>query len=347
MNTKEKALIERIASEVVPFSTEGIQVRVRKKGKLVGDIEVGKTYKYYDLASLTKIIFANSALMMLVESKKLNLNEEVAATLPWFVYRNIIIRSLLTHTAGMTWWKPIYKKVPLRKPVNERWEALKKILNSEKPKRQSKAVYSDLDYFLIGFIIESKFGMPLSMAWHEVQDKLELSGMHFNLLNKPKYSRNLYAPTESCPWRKEVLRGEVHDDNTWALGGVSSHAGLFGSMDEVDEWLQSMRASYKGRGLLKAATVKQFWTRAIPKSRGDWALGYMMPSKVSSSGKYFSKESVGHTGFTGTSIWYDPKADFSVTILSNRVHPTRDNSTFVKKRPIIHDWCWELFNGSK
>jgi len=346
MNQKEKALRERLISEVVPHATEGLVLRVRKNGRIVADLSVGKTYRYYDLASLTKIVFTNTALMMLCESGRLSLNEHVQEVLPWFQHRNIIIRSLLNHTAGLTWWKPIYKKVPLKKSVNERWEVLKNILNSEKPRGTGRAVYSDLDYFLLAFILERKWERPLESIWTQVQDQLQLSNLHFNVANRPLFSRKFYAPTEDCPWRKKILRGEVHDDNTWALGGVSSHAGLFGSLDGVDDWFEKMRKSFRGKGPLDKAVLRKFWTRSLPSRRGDWALGYMMPSPESSAGRYFSKYSVGHTGFTGTSLWYDPQSDFSVILLSNRVHPTRNHATFVKKRPLIHDWCWELFNES-
>jgi serine-type D-Ala-D-Ala carboxypeptidase len=348
MNSKEKSLQKFLRSEVVPDSTEGVAVRVRKGGRIVADVKAGKTYKYYDLASLTKIIFTNSAMMIAHDREQFRLNQSIDKELPWFRFRNIIIKDIMSHSAGMTWWKPIYKQMSSKLSVSERWELLKKILNSEKPKKQKQAVYSDLDYFLLAFFMEKIYQKPLLDIWSDVQGKLELSGLHFCVGNQPKFSRNLYAPTESCPWRKKTLRGEVHDDNTWSLGGVSSHAGLFGSIDEVDEWFLSMRASYFNKGPIASKTLKKFWSRAIPSSKGDWALGYMMPSKghgsFSSAGKYFSKKSIGHTGFTGTSFWYDPVDDFSVTVLSNRVHPTRNNSKFIKLRPIIHDLCWELFN---
>ncbi len=347
-NTKEEALKERLTSVVVPATTEGLVIRVRKDGRTVADLQVGKTYKYYDLASLTKIIFANSALMMLFESGKLDLRESIHNSLPWLKFRNIIIKELLTHSAGLSWWKPLYKIIKATPKhqlpnIENNWEQLKKILNSEKPKKLSKAVYSDLDYFVLGFLLQRKFEKPLLSIWAEVQDHLGLSGMHFNTFNHSQFSKSSYAPTESCPWRKKILQGEVHDDNTWALGGVSTHAGLFGSLDQVDEWFLKMRSSYLGRGPLKKQTLKTFWSRSLPENAGDWALGYMMPSANSSAGRRFSKSSVGHTGFTGTSFWYDLKKDFAVIMLSNRVHPTRENTMFVNKRAIIHDWCYELF----
>lgn len=339
-----------IRDNVVPLATEGVRIRVRKQGQLKADVRVGKTYRYYDLASLTKIIFTNTALMNLHQHEQLKLNENLGSTLFWYKYRNIIVQNLLNHSAGLTWWKPIYQylqkfsKNPTQPNKNVVWEELKEILNSERPNRPGKSVYSDLDYFLLGYLLEQKYQKPLLNIWMELQKDFKLSpDLHFNALNKPKFKRALYAPTERCPWRKKVLRGEVHDDNTWALGGVSSHAGLFGSIDGVDQWLQTLRASYLGKGPLRKSTVEKFWKRSISSNKGDWALGYMMPSQKSSSGKYFSKLSVGHTGFTGTSVWYDPKQDFSVIILSNRVHPTRANIEFISKRPLIHDWCYELF----
>jgi CubicO group peptidase (beta-lactamase class C family) len=154
----------------------------------------------------------------------------------------------------------------------------------------------------------------------------------------------LYAPTGRCTIRNYNLQGEVNDQNTYALGGVSSHAGLFGSVDDVS-WFGLFIRSHllkQAHTFFKNKTIETFTKRAIPESQGDWALGFMLPTPgLASSGIFFSRESIGHTGFTGTSIWYDPRQDLLVTILSNRVAFGVDHQGFKEFRPKIHDWIVE------
>jgi CubicO group peptidase (beta-lactamase class C family) len=145
------------------------------------------------------------------------------------------------------------------------------------------------------------------------------------------------------------LQGEVHDENAWALGGVASHSGLFGDVQSVSNWALYLReAVLNGTRQLSPSVARLFSKRSLPKEKGDWAVGFMMPSaEGSSAGHRFSKSSIGHTGFTGTSFWWDPKADILVVLLSNRVYPTRENASFVKLRAVIHDMIYEeLLGGS-
>ncbi|MCM2283108.1 MAG: serine hydrolase, partial [Bdellovibrionaceae bacterium] len=173
-----------------------------------------------------------------------------------------------------------------------------------------------------------------------IRDRLDLRDAAFHVGNQPPHARRLYAPTEFCPWRKKTIQGEVHDENTWVLGGVAPHAGLFGTLDDLSRWGLCLRSSLRGGsgGLARPETVARFARRALPRARGDWALGFMLPGlKGASCGKYFSRLSVGHLGFTGTSLWYDPRRDLLVTVLSNRVHPTRENKLFPQLRGFLHD----------
>jgi CubicO group peptidase (beta-lactamase class C family) len=183
------------------------------------------------------------------------------------------------------------------------------------------------------------------VVWSEIRDRLGFDDVDFHRGNRPLFPRKLYAPTEKDEWRKKTLQGEAHDENTWSLGGVAPHAGLFGPIEELSRWGLLLRRAMRGEksnAFPSPQTVAKFTKRAIPKARGDWALGFMMPTKGSAScGPLFSPKSVGHTGFTGTSLWYDPTQDLLVTILSNRVHPTRENREFLQLRPKIHTWIAE------
>ena len=149
----------------------------------------------------------------------------------------------------------------------------------------------------------------------------------------------MIAPTEHCPWRKRVLCGEVHDDNAYAMGGVAGHSGLFASAKDLDILLGRLKDSYHGvNPLVPQGLIREFWTRdgSVPES--TWCLGWDTPSPSgSSAGAHFSANSVGHLGFTGTSVWLDLERDRHVILLSNRVHPSRDNEAIRAFRPVIHD----------
>jgi len=209
-----------------------------------------------------------------------------------------------------------------------------------------KTVYSDLDLFLIGIAMESIAGRSLYELWEMVNNRMELARTDFNRGNQPRYRRTLYAPTEDdTTFRHKLIQGEVHDQNTWALGGVAPHAGLFGTMDDLSSYGLLLRGAMQGKKSKRFAStdaVRLFTKRAIPRRQGDWALDFMMPSKSGAScGDLFSQSSVGHLGFTGTSLWYDPEKDLLVTILSNRIHPSVENIEIRKLRPKIHTWIAE------
>ena len=154
------------------------------------------------------------------------------------------------------------------------------------------------------------------------------------------YPREEFAATEDCPWRKRMLQGEVHDDNAWALGGYSGHAGLFSTAEEVYGIANMLREHSLGKrkDFFKPDTVREFFRRQDVVPGSDWALGWDTRAlEGSSAGKYFSRDSVGHTGFTGTSLWMDFEKDVIAILLTNRVHPKRDNDKIKQFRPVFHD----------
>jgi CubicO group peptidase (beta-lactamase class C family) len=145
-----------------------------------------------------------------------------------------------------------------------------------------------------------------------------------------------------------VLRGEVHDENAFAMGGVSGHAGLFGDAASVLQLVRAWREAALGRSALWPADLTgRFVTRQRDLGQGTWALGWTVPTPPSTSGRFFSPRSYGHLGFTGTSVWVDPDRELTVILLTNRVHPTRDNPGIAAFRPAIHDAIYDgLFNAS-
>jgi CubicO group peptidase (beta-lactamase class C family) len=149
----------------------------------------------------------------------------------------------------------------------------------------------------------------------------------------------MIAPTEKDPWRRRLLRGEVHDENAFAMGGVSAHAGLFGNTRDLAVFCQMLLNGgvYDHRRIVRHSTLERFTARQNFPPGSSRALGWDTPSNGSSAGSLLSQESFGHTGFTGTSIWIDPSREIFIILLTNRVHPTRENNAIRDVRRMVAD----------
>jgi CubicO group peptidase (beta-lactamase class C family) len=209
----------------------------------------------------------------------------------------------------------------------------------------TRSLYSDLGFILLGEVVEEIGGCTLDRY---CQDKIfrplmlhTMSFIDLTLLRarRPQPAPEMIAPTENCAWRRKILWGEVHDDNAYAMGGVAGHAGLFSSALDIHRFLNQIRRCHEGEGtFLSRRVVQEFLTRDETVQEATCALGWDTPSSEhSSSGSCFSPHSVGHLGFTGTSLWWDLDNDCHVILLSNRVHPSRDNDKIKGFRPFIHD----------
>jgi CubicO group peptidase (beta-lactamase class C family) len=284
-------------------------------------------------------------MMQAFDQGQWNLQTRVKEILPDFKHENMLITELLTHTSGLEWWIPFYKTIPLDKSWSEKRLWIFQQINQTTLNKTDKSVYSDLGFIVLGFVLEKIYQRSLLEVWNEIKEKYYPSTtLEFHVENKTNLPLEQFAPTEDCAWRKRIMRGEVHDENTWSFGGVSSHAGLFGSIEDVSAVGLNIRSQLQGiaRYSVRQKTAQLFAARAIPPEVGDWALGYMMPSVESAScGPHFSVLSIGHTGFTGTSIWYDPRHDLLAIVLSNRIHYGRDNKAYIQLRPQIHSWIFE------
>jgi serine-type D-Ala-D-Ala carboxypeptidase len=342
--SQEIKLIEKI-QQAIPDVTPGVCARAYHLGRLVCDISVGVTYPYYDLASLTKVIFTQQAMMEAFDQGLWNLETKVKEILPEFKHEQITLKQLMTHTSGLEWWLPFYQSIDLEKTWKEKRPWIFEQINHSKINKNEKAVYSDLGVILLGFVLEKFYEKDLHQLWIELKSRYYPSTtFDFHLENKTDIPLAQFAPTEDCPWRKKIMRAEVHDENCWSFGGISTHAGLFGSIEDVSAFGLNVRSQLQGiaRYTVRQKTAQLFASRAVPSEVGDWALGYMMPSaETASCGHHFSVLSIGHTGFTGTSFWYDPRNDLLVLILSNRVQYGRNNKGFISLRPQIHSWIFE------
>ena len=303
----------------------------------------------FDLASLTKPLATTLAMMLLVQEKKLHLEQGIAGAIPYFLgtdKEHVTVRQLLSHASGLPDYRPYYQELSKLEP-SERRDALRSLLLEEplieEPGRTS--LYSDLDFMLLEWLIEVVAGKPLDRFVEEsVYVPLGLKHLFFVRLFDGKKKNGLsYAATEDCPWRKKIMDGQVHDDNAYVVGGVAGHAGLFGTAKDVHILLQELLNTLSGASnsrLFEENVMRTFFERQ--SDTGTWALGFDTPTRPdSSSGKYFSDQSVGHLGFTGTSFWTDLEKGVIVVLLTNRIHPTRENERIKTFRPLIHDAVME------
>lgn len=334
-----RSLLEKQIQGITP----GLKLLVYHNGKKRIQSSIGKTYSYYDWASITKAVFTATATMKLYERDSEILNKKVNHYCHWFKNKNIYVQQLMNHTSGLYWWRPFYKKIDLNLTPQERWQILFGLIRNEKPKKNSTCVYSDINYFLLGGILEQIYNKPLYEIWREINQDLELPRTDFHQFNKPHYRRSLYAPTEVCQWRKKRLQGEAHDENTWALGGVSTHSGLFGPIEDLADWGLRLRSIYYGKnGFLKTGTVKKFFSRSVSEHRGNWATGFMLPAKIgSSAGDLLSRKSIGFLGFTGTSFWFDPRNDLLICLFTNRVYYGRNKTGIFGLRKFTHEYIFK------
>ncbi|MEO5970455.1 MAG: serine hydrolase domain-containing protein [Bdellovibrionia bacterium] len=304
----------------------------------------------FDLASLTKVFATAPLAAALVDRGWLSWDTPIAALLPDYPYPKIEVRHLLSHTAGLAAWAPFWKTlweqfapIPLwQVSVQDRQIAMKKLVFAVPPESPpgERCVYSDLSFLILGFALEELTHLPLDQAVRKwVWDPMGIRGakyFHTNLDISRAMSQGIrleYAATEDCSTRGGVLQGQVHDDNCWAMGGFAGHAGAFGQASDV---LQYARGLFQG--FLSPQTLQAMWTKVSKPLGCERTLGWDTPSaNASSVGTKFSPASVGHLGFTGTSLWIDLEAELAVTLLSNRVHPSRENTHIKNFRPRFHD----------
>ena len=292
----------------------------------------------FDLASLTKVIGLTTACILLVDQKKLDLDAPVQRYLPEFRgagKEKVTIRHLLTHSSGLPAWRPLFRETETR-------EAALALVDTTPLDTVPGAryLYSDLGAIVLTQVVEritkSRIDQYLDSA---VFKPLEMTTTRY--LPPPEW-RDRIAPTEmDTAFRHRMIRGEVHDENTGRLGGISGHAGLFSTAPDLARfamWLLSQGSPSSSVFLRPAPSlVKQFTTRQDLPPGSSRALGWDTPSENSSAGTKMAAHAFGHTGFTGTSIWLDPDRDLFIILLTNRVHPTRANTKILKVRPHVAD----------
>ena len=312
----------------------------------------------YDLASLTKVIGLTTATMLAVDEGRIDLDAPVQRYVAEFMGSGkdqVTIRLLLAHAGGLAGWRPLYRQVSTRAEAFTFADTTS--LDSSPAARDA---YSDLGAIVLTQVLETIYGQRIdSLLEQRIFRPLGMTSVRY--LPPPSW-KDRVAPTELDPWRGRVLRGEVHDENAALMDGVSGHAGLFGSVEDLltfSEWMLEQAAgqpdggaggqvvSWPGghsddiqpttRPSIRRSNVQEFIRRQNIVSGSSRALGWDTPSPGGSAGTLISASSFGHTGFTGTSLWIDPEHRLAIVLLSNRIHPSRENPRWAPVRAAVAD----------
>lgn len=330
MSSSRLGAIERVVERGIKAGGyPGASVIVGRKGAAVFEKGFGKLSwsenstavdaqrTIYDVASLSKVVGTTTAIMILYDENKIRLDDPVVSYIPTFGGGDkdkVTIRQLLTHTSGLPAGRDIWRiaQTPL--------EARALVLSTPLEGRPgAQYIYSDLGADVLGLLIEVVSGEPLDKFL--TRRVFEPLGMNETMYRPADSLRYRIAPTEVTPPRGYPLRGEVHDENAYALGGVAGHAGLFSTAADLSVFAQMMLngGEYNGVQIISKQTVELFTSRAF----GHRALGWDTAEGDYGSGRYLGPTAYGHTGFTGTSMWIDPEREMFVILLTNRVHAAR------------------------
>jgi CubicO group peptidase (beta-lactamase class C family) len=286
----------------------------------------------FDLASLTKVIVTTSVALRAVSDGLLDLDAPVAQHASDWTGADrqaVTLQHLLDHSSGLSPHADLWRDHEGRAAMEA---AICRTPLAYPPGTASR--YSDLGFLLAGFILERVTGRTLD-AWLPLLVPAPSGEM---LSYRPSAAlRDRIAPTEQDPWRGRLLVGEVHDENAAAVGGVAAHAGTFGTVGAVGSFARLiLQTMDRGSPLGSRDVMRRFRTNTgVPGS--SRAIGWDTMLPTSSCGTRLSARAIGHTGFTGPSLWIDWERDLYVAILANRVHPTRSDERFSTLRPAIHD----------
>jgi len=377
-----------VTSAIRDKATPGCQVLVAKDGRVIYNKSFGyftydsitpvKTTDLYDLASITKIAATTLSLMRLYDDRKFQLNRTLGDYLTGLddsPLKNLIIKDVLLHQAGLKSWIPFYqttiadsvfgkfynkeKKDPytigVAKDMFMRKDEMDSIyfqIRNSKLNPRKEYLYSDLGFYLFKQIIEKLTNEPLEDFTAQTFYKpLGLTTMTFRPLEK--FPAERIVPTEDDKiFRKQLLQGYVHDPGAAMLGGVSGHAGLFSDANDLAILMQMLlnRGEYGGMRYFNPTTVSLFTKKQEEKNRRG--LGFDKPEfdpyKLKSTAADASPRTFGHSGFTGTCVWADPDYNLIYVFLSNRVHPTADNQKLIQKniRTQVHQAIYDAIKKS-
>jgi beta-glucosidase-like glycosyl hydrolase/CubicO group peptidase (beta-lactamase class C family) len=329
----------------------GATYAIGHRGRIIGSGAVGRMSSapdaspmpddaLFDLASLTKVVATLPVAMLAIERGALRLDYPVQALVPEFAGRgrgDVTIRHLLTHSSGLPAYVEFFSDFePAGAGDTARRRVLERIYQTDLTSPPgTRYVYSDLGIILLGEVLTRAFGEPYdAVARREIFGPLGMSDTDWN----PSASElGRIPPTENDGWRGRVVHGEVHDRNAFVMGGVSSHAGLFSTANDLAIYAQMMLnlGTYDHTRVLRRSTADSWRRRQNVVAGSSRGLGWDTAFGSDRWGM-LSATAFGHTGFTGTSLWIDPPRELFVVLLSNRVNPTRDNTGHVQARVDFH-----------
>lgn len=308
-----------------------------------------KTDDIFDLASITKVIATTSATMKLYELNKIDLNGKVVKYISEFEKNDknkslkrdeVTIKHLLTHTSGLPPFRHFYN---MESPLDSIF-----ITKLNYPPGV-KYKYSDVGMIILGKIVEKISN--LTLAEYTKQNIFEPLKMNSTFYNPPESKLNRIVPTEYSKEKGKFIKGHVHDENAYYLGGIAGHAGLFSSAKDLATFSQMMlnKGKLNETRIFDEETIKLFTKRAEIIEDNSRCLGWDSPDGECSGGLFTSEESYGHTGFTGTSLWIDPTKDLFVILLTNAVHPKRSYKypNYFQWRQLIHSKVYEELEVTK
>ncbi len=346
----ERALAEGVfpgAALVCAVGGEVVVHRIYGLARREGGAELLTPETRFDLASVTKALATSVAVMFAREEGHLRLTEPLGRTLPLpKPLAELTPWHLLSHCSGLPAWLPLHERAEaaglLDAPVDQRRSWMRRQV-AKTPLDYlpgSRSVYSDLGFMVLEWLLETRTGERINGYLRQrFHQPLGLTRTGYVEQEVSSEARGPFAATEHCPWRGRVIQGEVHDHNTWVMGGVCGQAGLFSTAWEVHRMLADLWQSWQGvGGRLAPDTVRRFWEPAgVPGS--CFRLGWDGPSPTgySAAGRLMDRASVGHLGFTGCDVWLDPRLGYWVVLLTNRVHPRTDNRRIAQFRPALHD----------
>jgi serine-type D-Ala-D-Ala carboxypeptidase len=294
------------------------------------------TASIFDLASLTKVAATTAMAMILYERGLLDLEASVTAIVPEFAgpfddvrRRALTLRMLLAHSSGL----PAYDRLFLRAKTREDLlQAAFATRVADAP--GSRAEYSDIGFIILGVVLERIADEALNVfCQREIFGPLGMTRTTFN--PAPALKSSIPPTADDRAFRHRIIQGEVQDENASVLGGVAGHAGLFSTAEDLAIFAHAMLNG--GYPILRSPTIELYSRRESVPEGTSRALGWDTPSAPSQSGKYFSPDSFGHLGYTGTSLWIDRRRQLSIALLTNRTWFDCQNQAIKQVRPAFHD----------
>ena len=364
--TKTETMIrEAIAQGIFPSAS----ILIAHRGEVVLESLYGDCNEetIFDVASITKPMITTTLTINAISNGLLKLEDRVGDYLDnCGAIAGVQIHHLLNHSSGVKRRERYYDEIPLKSVASK--EAKDHIIlsaaNEQLLYKPGEACeYSDIDFILMGAIVEKVFAEPLNMlADEKIIERLGLKNSFFRAVEKTPWSDNSFtpayqnyersfegiqfAPTEEGGWRHERIEGYVHDRNSYAMGGVAGHAGLFSNARDIYEFIIQLVDSKNGKAdFLPKETLDLFiddYVSTLAYShKGSFLLGWDRPDRTySQAGTKFSRKTIGHLAYTGCSIWVDLERQMTVIFLTNRSYPTSKNKRIKEFRPVLHDQIW-------